>query len=223
MLTAVLSVLAAFVAGSGFAAAAAGPTATTERTAQARQACADRWGWMHNSYVTSGTRAIITKTSPCRISFDYGEAGDSGFFALPCEVNKFGAYECAGHAQGAISASTKWNAIVRSKGRLVLDRPPRRARQITRPAWVRRYPVIDGYIRPFNSRGHLRPGLSLHGAVKRIDGCGVGRAKSTRLTCVTGYACFASKLPLRAGDRIACPDAPGSKRFVRGVAAADDF
>lgn len=51
----------------------------SEREGHARQACADRWGWMRNSYIRPGTRAIITSTSPCEISFEYGDRGDGGF------------------------------------------------------------------------------------------------------------------------------------------------
>lgn len=194
----------------------------TEHRAQARQACADRWGWMRNSYIRAGTRAIITSTSPCEVSFEYGERGDGGFSVLPCKVNKFGAYACAGHAHAELPGSTEWNAVARTRGRLVLDDPPAQRRWIARPDWVKRYSVVDGYIRPFDSRGRLRRGLKLHGVAEPVQGCGGGRSlTSTKLSCVTGYTCFAAKLPLRSGDRIACPDAPGSTRFKRGIAAAD--
>ena len=177
---------------------------------------------MRNSYIRPGTRAIITSTSPCEVYFDYGERGDGGFAALPCEVNRFGAYACAGHAHFELPGSTEWNATARTRGRLVLDEPPAQRRRIARPNWVKRFPVVDGYIRPFDSRGTLRRGLKLHGVAEAIDGCGAGRAlTSTQLSRVTGYTCFAIKLPLRSGDRIACPDAPGSTRFKRGIAAAD--
>jgi hypothetical protein len=70
---------------------------------------------MRYSYPSAGTRGVITKTSPCEVYFDDGQRDDGGYSALPCEVNKFGAYACAGHAQYELPASTEFNLTVRAR------------------------------------------------------------------------------------------------------------
>jgi len=206
----------------GTAAAHAASAGVAEKTAQAHQACADRWAWMRFSadrvYVSKPTRARVTFPGVCKVTVQYGESFDGGFSVFPCEVNSFGAYACAGHAHYQVPASTRWNATTTTGGRLVLDDPPRTKPRTSRPTWTRRYTVIDGYIRPFGPNGRLRRGLKLVGEPRGVGGCGVGRARSTVLICVTGYTCFVAKLPLHAGDHLACPEAPGSKRFRRGRA-----
>ena len=216
-LVALVGLLLACVLAPG----AASARQADEQVARAQQACADRWSLMNFTYQEPGSEVIITGTSPCALNVNYGDNGNGGFNVLPCEVNKFGAWACASHAQMILEAPVAWNAHIENRGKLALDAPPANPPAVKRPSWVKRYAVRNGYIVPFDRKGRLRSGLKLHGSSSRgIQGCGVGTVhETTELSCVTGYTCFSKHRRLRAGDPIACPDAPGSTRFTRGYAA----
>jgi len=82
---------------------------------------------------------------------------------------------------------------------------------------VRRYPVTEGFIEPFDENGKLRMGLKLRGRVES-PGCATfpNIDHSTLIGCGAGLYCFVPRLPVRNKELIACPTDRGSRLFKRG-------
>jgi hypothetical protein len=164
--------------------------------------------------------------NPCRVEIAYrlprsdpAARAALGFF-FPCRLNRFGAYVCASHADGAWDDPPRRGYNARfwiRRGILRLDRPPARRPVVRKLEWVRRYPVDHGYIVPFDGRGRLREGLELRGPGRETCATFASiRQPTTLLGCGAGFFCFVPKLPVRDGQPLACPEAAGSRVFYRG-------
>ncbi len=140
-----------------------------------------------------------------------------------CKLNAFGAYRCPAHVNVSDYSPHGrlygWNAKFRGQT-LVLDHPAMRTVRTPRPAWLKSYPVVRGFIQPFDKHGQLRAGLTLKRSPRYFCQWLAGQPPldplSGLLYCGTGLYCFASRLPLERTERLACPQAPGSKVFFPG-------
>jgi hypothetical protein len=194
------------------------------------QACVDRWNWMHfrGRFVPEDHISVPAKVKarPCRVEVAYRlQRSDRlyreylGFF-FPCSVNGFGAFVCASHAVGLPGDPPRrgYNArYFRRSGRLRLSNPPARPVATEKPDWVRRYPVDQGFIVPFDRRGQLRAGLTLRGSIGAGCTTFTNIPRPTRLIgCGAGLYCFVPRLPVRDGQRLACPSESGSRLFHSG-------
>ena len=149
-----------------------------------------------------------------------GRAGESLSIYFPCSLNRFGAYVCPEHAVGLPGGPprTGHNGRYFAKdGKIRLNRPPARPIAVPKPAWVRRYPVMQGFIDPFDRDGKLRPGLRLRRPARPLS-CGTYTDvnQSTLIGCGAGLYCFVPRLPVRNKEVIACPTDRGSRAFDRG-------
>jgi hypothetical protein len=195
-----------------------------------RQACVERWDWLHydHAFVPSPgqTAPVTVRIEPCRIEIDYRFSRSDPAYKhylgtyFPCALNRFGAYVCTEHALGLPDAPPRTGQNARyfsNDGTIRLHRPPTHPISVAKPDWVRRYPVTEGFIEPFDENGKLRTGLKLRGPVgstacatfPNID-------HSTLIGCGAGLYCFVPRLPVRNKEPIACPTDRGSRLFKRG-------
>lgn len=194
------------------------------------QMCVTRWNWMHFQgwFGLEGNASVpaTVRAEPCRVAIDYrlrpSDPAYNDYLGtfFPCSVNRFGAYVCASHALGIPGdpARTGQNAdyFIR-RGRLQLRRPPARPVVTKKPDWVRRYRVDHSFIVPYDRRGRLRAGLTLRRTISMACETFANIPHpTTLLSCGAGLYCFASSLPVRDGERIACPTEPGARLFRRG-------
>ena len=181
-------------------------------------------GWF-GAYPNASVPAKVG-SQPCRIEIAYRFRRSDPAYPhylgtyFPCSLNRFGAYVCASHAFGLPDDPPRpgYNARYSSRsGSLRLDRPPQRVDATPRPDWVSRYPVDHGFIAPFDDRGRLRRGLTLR--PDRRAWCqtfrGIGQTSRLVYCGGSGY-CFVPRLPVYAGELIACPSDAGSRLFFRG-------
>jgi hypothetical protein len=232
-----LRLIAAGVLGFlGWAPHAASPAAGDSATASPAEleACVERWNWMnYRHWFGYSVAPARVQAAPCRVEIAYALPRTDRLHRLylrstyfPCLVNRFGAFVCPEHAAGRPNGPRRFGHNARffpRNGRIELDTPPARAVTVRKPDWVRRYPVVAGFIVPFDSRGRLRSGLVLR---RRPDG------NPTNTTCTTfadihnrsrlygcgaGSYCFARSLPPRDRQPLACPEDRGSRTFDRGV------
>jgi hypothetical protein len=166
------------------------------------------------------------KTKPCRVEIDYRFSRSDPLYKeylgtyFPCALNRFGAYVCAEHAVGLPRDPPRTGQNARyffKNGTIRLNRPPTGPVPLTKPDWVRRYQVTQGFIEPFDQRGRLRAGLRLRGRVAALS-CGTfpNIDHSTLIGCGAGLYCFVPRLPVRNKELIACPTDHGSRLFNRG-------
>jgi hypothetical protein len=216
--------LAAGVVGSS----ASTSSGASETGAAQLQACVDRWNWLHyNGWFGHSRNTSIparVQARPCRLEVAYqphrhdNRAFRASYF--PCRLNRLGAYVCASHAHGLPNDPPRRGHNARysaRSGRIRLDRPPARPVATPKPDWVRRYPVNDGFIVPFDRRGRLRSGLTLRGPTElRCATFASIRHRSRLLGCGAGLHCFVPRLPVRDRMRLACPAAAGSRVFRHG-------
>jgi hypothetical protein len=209
-----------------------GPARTMpEVSARQPQACVDRWNWMNYrgnfAYSVAPTKV---EAHPCRIEIAYALPRSEHDYRLyvrslyfPCSVDRFGAYVCTEHAIGIPGGPPRTGHNARyfpTTGRIRLDHPPSRAVATAKPAWLRRYRVVAGFIVPFDARGRLHAGIHLRvrAGVKTTCNTFANVARRTRLYgCGAGLYCFAPTLPPRDGQRLACPEQRGSVVFDEGV------
>jgi hypothetical protein len=197
--------------------------------ASLRQACVERWNWLHydHAFVPSPARTApaTVKTKPCRIEIDYRFSRSDPAYKhylgtyFPCALNRYGAYVCTEHALGLPDDPRRTGQNARyffKDGTIRLKRPPTHPITITKPDWVRRYPVTEGFIEPFEN-GKLRTGLKLRGHVGSPD-CATfpNIDHSTLIGCGAGLYCFVPRLPVRNKELMACPTDRGSRLFERG-------
>jgi hypothetical protein len=208
------------------------------------QGCVDRWNQMHMTVqptvaiVEAKPRCIVTLAYTVSLEHGAGECApfvrrrsmcvDPGH-GFRCVVNRYGAYECPTHAASA--DMRRANARVMRRGRLVLDAAPSAQESEPGPRWVTRYPVVDGFIIPWTSRGNLRPGLRLtpEGRAR----CSpisekTRRPGALRCSSVGGHAaydpCFVRRRLSPSGAVIvACARAPGARLFVRLTVAGSSL
>lgn len=198
--------------------------------ASLRQACVERWNWLHydHAFVPSPNRTapVTVKIRPCRIEIDYRLSRSDSLYKsylgmyFPCALNRFGAYVCTTHALGLPGARPRSGHNARyfvKDGAIRLNRPPPESISVPKPDWVRRYPITQGFIEPFDQSGKLRAGLRLAGTL-RTPGCTTfpNIDRTTLIGCGAGLNCFVPRLPVRNGELVACPTDPGSRLFNRG-------
>ncbi len=127
-----------------------------------------------------------------------------------CVLTDRGAFDCPySDVQGP--RRTTSNASLSKTGVLTLDIPLGTTHAAPPLAW-QRYPHVDGYIHPWTSSGHLRPGLQLRPSTMGPGGC-YSRSEDipdkSAITCVLSNQgrtgpCYAQKLNWHAGDIAAC-------------------
>ena len=199
---------------------------TAPSAAASRQACVEQWNWMHyvGDFIVPPLRSVpaVVRTAPCRIEIDYRlpDAPRIKSLYFPCEVNRFHAYVCAGHAHGRPTDPPRTGHNARyfsTTGRIQLARRPQHLVAVARPAWVKRYPVAQGFIVPFDSHGRLRPGLTLRAPLPAPYTCATfpKTSRTTLIGCGAGLHCFVPRLPVSNHELLACPMTPGSPSFFR--------
>lgn len=194
------------------------------------QACVDRWNWMnYRGHFARGVVPAKVQARPCRIEIAYAlRKSDPGYrrylrtIYFPCTVNRFGAFICPEHAWGTPKDPPRTGHNARffpRTGQIQLDHPPARRLSTPRPEWVRRYPVLSGFIVPFDRRGRLRSGLRLtgHRGAFTCTTYSSIRQRTRLYGCGAGLYCFAPSLPSYDGQPLACPRDRGSRTFRRGV------
>lgn len=191
------------------------------------QPCVDRWNWMHleDRFVNDRLESVPAKVQarPCRVEvayrFRHSDPAYRDYLGtyFPCSLNRFGAYVCASHALGSPGDPPRrgFNARYwKRSGRLRLDRPPAGPVATPKPDWVRRYPIEQGFIVPFDSRGRLRAGLTLNGNTGWRCQTFANIPQPSRLVyCGAAAYCFVPRVPVHDGERLACPTEPGSRLF----------
>lgn len=165
---------------------------------------------------------VTVRTKPCRIEIDYRlpDAQNIKSLYFPCALNQFQAYVCAEHALGLPTGPPRAGQNGRyfsATGRIHLDRPPQHPVTAPRPAWIKRYPVTEGFIEPFDSHGLLRSGLTWRKSLPQPYSCGTFPKidRTTLIGCGAGLYCFVPRLPVSNHERIACPATRGSRTFFR--------
>ena len=170
---------------------------------------------------------MTVKTRPCRIEIDYRLSRYDPLYKtylgmyFPCVLNRFLAYVCAEHATGLPGARPRRGQNGRyfaPTGRIQLRRPPTEPVSVPKPDWVRRYPVTEGFIEPFDQKGKLRPGIRLGKPLPPPWRCATFRNidRTTLIGCGAGLYCFVPRLPVHDKEPIACPTDGGSRVFNRG-------
>src|SRR5207244_1308663 len=139
---------------------------------------------------------VAVSSHPCRIEIGYRlpDAPHIKSLYFPCALNQFQAYVCAEHAHGLPTSPPRTGQNGRyfsASGRIRLDRPPAHPVAVPRPAWVKRYPVTEGFIEPFDSHGRLRPGLTLKRPLPRPYSCQTFPKidRTTLIGCGAGLYC----------------------------------
>jgi hypothetical protein len=196
-----------------------------------RQACVERWNWMHYAHLHVNNRSVpaTVRAKPCRIEIDYRLSRSDPLYAsflgtyFPCTLNRYLAYVCASNAYGVPDARPRTGQNARyftRNGAIRLNRPPTRPVSVSKPDWVLRYPVTKGFIEPFDKNGKLRSGLTLSKPLRPPRGwpCQTfaDTDRSTLIPCPAGLYCFVPVLPVRDRELIACPIDRGSRVFNRG-------
>jgi hypothetical protein len=169
------------------------------------------------------------KAKPCRIEIDYRLSRSDPFYVsylgtyFPCALNRYLAYVCASHAYGLRNDRPRRGQNARyfaRNGAIRLNRPPSRPVSVSKPDWVRHYPVTKGFIEPFDKNGKLRSGLFLGKPLRPPQGWPCQTVadtdRSTLIPCQPGLYCFVPALPVQDKEPIACPTDRGSRIFNRG-------
>jgi hypothetical protein len=199
--------------------------------------CVIRWNQMNMRW--GGTLALVKGGSACSVRLAYAfnpingtcpsdSKSASGLctqdnYVFDCRMDSDGAYWCPEHAQGP-THTTGWNAHI-SHGFLTLDKPPTISPSVPLPTWAQRYPIRDGFIRPWLN-GALRAGLTFD---KTLQGtCEPGSESTSAPSAIRcssyplhgiGYLldpCFPQRSGWSQGGVIAaCATLPGSTTFVR--------
>lgn len=210
------------------------------QTGQALRVCIDRWN--QGRMLSWGpTLAFVSARPRCTVSLavHYVRKAATGCVKgapLPtyagfcvdrsvvyiCVINRFGGYVCPSNADTAGRALKLRNASTDTRGHLTPDTPLRGTHGTPPLQWQRRYPHVDGWILPWAEDGRLRNGLQFR-ARERGDCFRASQQTATRsaVRCASGPRstdpCFPRAAPLRPGDIVACPNAPGDTSFTRFV------
>jgi hypothetical protein len=211
------------------------------------QGCVDRWNDLRMS-LYAPTVALVTDKPRCLIKFAYSyiltaTAGcdPSPFWrrrligksricvatnrSFRCMLNDYGAYECPEHPN-SLGVDVE-NATLAADEQLVLNRPTRSPGQTPVPPWAVRYPVDNGFIKPWSPSGKLRPDLKLLGgrrATCKYPSSAVADSKARLCVAAMGGnawdPCFSRANGWQhRGTVAACSNEPGSRRFMRVVVA----
>jgi hypothetical protein len=207
------------------------PAVSAKPTPQTlRQICVVRWNWMHydHAFAFPPNRFVpaTVRSRPCRIDIDYRLAPSDpvyraylGMF-FHCALNRFDAYVCDSHARGLPGARPRRGQNARffaRDGTIRLNRSPARPVSVPKPEWVRRYPVTQAFVEPFDANGKLRTGLRF-GKPLAPPGCATfpNIDRTTLIGCGAGLFCFVPRLPAYKNEPIACPTDRGSRVFNSG-------
>lgn len=187
------------------------------------QRCVDIWNRARMRWPTGAANVRLRKDR-CQVTV--GQIRVAGFLSagFACWQPVPFSFQCPSHggALGTMNPDQRvWNARIDRSGKLMLAKPPTRGRLPLPEAPP--YPLLNGYVLPFNRDGKPRRGLSF---TKTVTGTCVGRgdirhpdslrcAWSGRKFTYIHNSCFKAPGRLRVGDVVLCPEGAGSRRFIR--------
>jgi WD40-like Beta Propeller Repeat len=188
------------------------------------QRCADIWNRARMRWPT-GVANVRLVHDGCQVTV--GETHSHGFLltGFACSQPVRYSFECPSHGANLATmnpAQRVWNALVDKRGKLRLVKAPAGPRLPLPKAPP--YPLLNGYVLPFNSDGTPRRGLTF---TKTETGTCVGRGyikhpdsercgwQEHSFTYVDNDCFKAPGRPLRVGDVVLCPVGAGSTKFIR--------
>lgn len=176
------------------------------------QRCVDIWNRARMDWPKTAANVRLGEDG-CQITA--GGVEIAGVFAtgFECWQPVPYSYRCASHG-GALRVMDPqqrvWNAETDASAKLRLFDPPKAGRLPLPKAAP--YPMFDGYIIPFDSKGQLRPGLTITETVEVEATCYDPGPDDYPGRCYLTYAtCF--RRPGGPADVVLCPEDAGSTRF----------
>jgi hypothetical protein len=187
------------------------------------QRCVDIWNRAQMEWPSVVANVRLVKEG-CEITVAGIRTEGLVSVGFPCLQPVPYSFQCPGHGERLKymdPAQRVWNAQADERGKLRLVRAPKGARLPLPKAPP--YPILDGYILPFDSDGNVRKGLTISEAQ---TGTCIGRGFVDHPDSVDcgwrdgGFSyidhhCFKPPGPLEVGDIVLCSEGAGETSFIQ--------